>query len=153
MMSKYPVAGIAWMTLHYLVGLQRLGCDVYYVEAHAVAPTMLLETESDDPSANAVAYISKLMQRTAARASDRRPNRVHRYGPGRAPIGVADWANADDRVSRRSFSVLYVCRELWTTRLSVARLGQVCLLADATAGGSRLMGEERTTRAALYDRR
>jgi len=27
MMSKIPVAGVVWQTVHYLVGLERLGFD------------------------------------------------------------------------------------------------------------------------------
>src|SRR5690349_6151868 len=41
MMSKIPVAGAVWGTMQYLVGFQRLGYDVYYVEAHARTPSML----------------------------------------------------------------------------------------------------------------
>ncbi len=37
MMTKMPVAGVVWQTLQYLVGLRRLGWDVYYVESHAGA--------------------------------------------------------------------------------------------------------------------
>ena len=47
MMAKYPVPGVIWQTLHYLVGFQRLGFDVYYVETHAVAPTMLMQSGRD----------------------------------------------------------------------------------------------------------
>ena len=57
MMSQMPVAGVVWQTMHYLVGFQRLGYDVYYVEAHARTPTMLMQDESDDSSAKAVAFI------------------------------------------------------------------------------------------------
>ena len=38
MMSKMPVAGIVFLTVQYLVGLKRLGFDVYYVEAHGQTP-------------------------------------------------------------------------------------------------------------------
>ena len=31
-MCEEPVAGVVWQVLHYLVGLERLGFDVYYVE-------------------------------------------------------------------------------------------------------------------------
>jgi hypothetical protein len=31
----YPLAGVAWQFLHYLLGLKRLGYDVYYVEDSA----------------------------------------------------------------------------------------------------------------------
>ena len=35
MMTKIPVAGAVWGSMHYLIGFQRLGYDAYYVEAHA----------------------------------------------------------------------------------------------------------------------
>lgn len=63
MMTKIPVAGVVWQTIHYLVGFQRLGYDVYYVEAHARTPSMFMETEEDDGSAKAAAFISAVMER------------------------------------------------------------------------------------------
>jgi GT2 family glycosyltransferase len=64
MMSKVPVAGVVWQTMHYLVGLQRLGYDPYYVEAHARAPGMLMqEGVADDGSALAAAFIERVMKR------------------------------------------------------------------------------------------
>src|ERR671915_1338852 len=62
-MSRLPVAGIIWQTVHYLVGLQRLGYDVYYVEAHACTPKMLMQREDDDGSAKAAAFIAGVMRR------------------------------------------------------------------------------------------
>ena len=50
MMTKIPVAGVVWQTLHYLIGFERLGYEVYYVEAHARTPSMLMEREDDDSS-------------------------------------------------------------------------------------------------------
>ena len=50
--------------MHYLVGLQRLGYDPYYVEAHARAPGMLMqEGAEDDGSALAAAFIELVMKR------------------------------------------------------------------------------------------
>jgi hypothetical protein len=63
MMTKMPVAGVVWQTIHYLIGLRRLGWDVYYVESHARTPSMLMERESDDGSALAAAFIEKVMRR------------------------------------------------------------------------------------------
>ncbi len=62
MMSKMPVAGVAWQTLHYVVGFERLGYDVYYVEAHARTPSMLMESEEDDSSAKAAAFIDRVLR-------------------------------------------------------------------------------------------
>jgi glycosyltransferase involved in cell wall biosynthesis len=63
MMAKIPVPGVIWQTLHYLVGLRRLGFDPYYVEAHARTPTMLMEHDGDDASARAAKLIDKVLRR------------------------------------------------------------------------------------------
>jgi GT2 family glycosyltransferase len=62
-MSKMPVAGIVFITIQYLIGLKRLGFDVYYVEAHARTPSMLMKDEHDDASALAAAFIGDMMRR------------------------------------------------------------------------------------------
>ena len=61
MMSKIPVAGVAWQNLHYLLGFERLGFDAYYVEAHARTPGMLMRAEGDDASALASDYIRRTL--------------------------------------------------------------------------------------------
>jgi len=63
MMTKIPVAGVVWQTLHYLLGLRRLGFDVYYLEAHARAPSMLMESEAQDGGALAAAFIDRVLRR------------------------------------------------------------------------------------------
>jgi GT2 family glycosyltransferase len=63
MMTKMPVAGVVWQTLHYIVGLERLGYETYYVEAHARTPSMLMELPDDDSSAMAAAFIAGTLER------------------------------------------------------------------------------------------
>jgi hypothetical protein len=63
MMTKIPVAGVVWGTVQYLIGLERLGYEAYYVEAHARMPSMLMRSVSDDGSALAAAYIDRVMRR------------------------------------------------------------------------------------------
>ena len=63
MMSKMPVAGNMWLVVQYLLGFQRLGFDVYYVEAHGITPTKLMAHRDDDGAANAAAFIAGVMQR------------------------------------------------------------------------------------------
>ncbi|CAN5222972.1 hypothetical protein BH11PLA2_BH11PLA2_17570 [soil metagenome] len=63
MMTKIPVAGAVWGTMQYLVGLERLGYEAYYVEAHARTPSMLMVNDDDDSSALAAAYIDGIMKR------------------------------------------------------------------------------------------
>jgi len=62
-MSKMPVAGIVFITVQYLIGLKRLGFDVYYVEAHARTPSMFMNDERDDASTLAAAFIHEVMSR------------------------------------------------------------------------------------------
>ncbi|HEY9226579.1 MAG TPA: hypothetical protein VIP11_08040, partial [Gemmatimonadaceae bacterium] len=47
MMTKMPVPGVIWQTVHYLLGFRQLGYDVVYVEAHARAPAPFMETPTD----------------------------------------------------------------------------------------------------------
>ncbi|MGH2841390.1 MAG: glycosyltransferase family 2 protein, partial [Solirubrobacteraceae bacterium] len=61
MMAKMPVPGVLWQTLHYLLGLQQLGFEPWYVEANARTPTMLMQRETDDGSALAAALIERVM--------------------------------------------------------------------------------------------
>jgi hypothetical protein len=63
MMAKVPVPGVIWQTVHYLVGLRRLGLDPYYVEAHARTPSMLMERQTDDASGRAAALINGILRR------------------------------------------------------------------------------------------
>ena len=63
MMTKIPVAGVVWQTIHYLVGLRALGFDVYYVESHARTPSMLMERDDEDSSALAAAFIDRVLRR------------------------------------------------------------------------------------------
>jgi len=63
LMSKMPVGGVVWQTIHYLLGLERLGFDAYYVEAHAGTPSMLMTSADDDSTALAAGFISRVMHR------------------------------------------------------------------------------------------
>ena len=38
--GQMPLAGIAWQAMHYLVGLQRLGYEVWYIEDGGANPTI-----------------------------------------------------------------------------------------------------------------
>ena len=63
MMSKMPVAGVVWQTVHYLIGLQRLGYDVYYVEAHGTTPRTFFASDGDDGWTKAASFIDGVMHR------------------------------------------------------------------------------------------
>jgi hypothetical protein len=58
-MGSVPVAGVAWQTLHYLIGLRRLGYDAYYVEATGIWPYNAVADDCTFP----VHYIRDLMDR------------------------------------------------------------------------------------------
>ncbi len=61
--GQMPLAGIAWQALHYLVGLRRLGYDVWYVEDHGANPyDPRLNSVTTDNAAN-IAYLAELMTR------------------------------------------------------------------------------------------
>src|SRR4051794_37585026 len=63
MMSKMPVAGNIWLVAQYLIGFQRLGFDVYYVEEHGCTPRELMQTENDDGWTRAATLIDGVMTR------------------------------------------------------------------------------------------
>src|SRR5439155_18874654 len=63
MMTKMPVAGVVWQTMHYVLGLERLGYEAYYVETHARTPSMLMRHEDDDSSLIAANFIARTMGR------------------------------------------------------------------------------------------
>ena len=51
--TKMPLAGIVFITMQYLVGLKRLGFDVYYVEEHGKTPWMLMDGQQQNGGAAA----------------------------------------------------------------------------------------------------
>jgi hypothetical protein len=53
MMTRHPLAGIVWLTMQYVIGLQRLGYEVYYIEAHGAAPKSFTRTDDDGATAAA----------------------------------------------------------------------------------------------------
>lgn len=60
-MGSCPIAGVIWQHIHYIVGLQRLGHDVYYIEDSARIP---YNAETFDTS-NDYTYAAKLLGRLA----------------------------------------------------------------------------------------
>ncbi|MEX2658824.1 MAG: hypothetical protein WD232_03930 [Acidimicrobiales bacterium] len=63
MMTKMPVGGVVWQTVHYLVGLERLGCEVWYVEAHGVHPTAFCAADGDPGTDAAAAFLHRTLAR------------------------------------------------------------------------------------------
>jgi hypothetical protein len=56
-MGSCPIAGVIWQHVHYIVGLQRLGHEVYYIEDSARIP---YNAETFDTS-NDFSYATKLL--------------------------------------------------------------------------------------------
>jgi ABC-type multidrug transport system fused ATPase/permease subunit/GT2 family glycosyltransferase len=63
MLTRIPVAGVAWLVGQYVNGFERLGYEVYYVEAHARTPHMFLRDEDALGTEGAAAYISDVARR------------------------------------------------------------------------------------------
>lgn len=63
MMSRIPVPGNVWLVAQYLIGFQRLGFDVYYVEAHGMTPFRLMHQKDDDGPVLASEFIAGVMKR------------------------------------------------------------------------------------------
>ena len=63
MLTKMPVAGVAWQVLHYLEGFRRLGYDVWYVEDHGRTPSTFVSHEGDDGCSAAASFLATLFGR------------------------------------------------------------------------------------------
>lgn len=59
-MGGCPIAGVVWQHIHYIVGLQRLGHDVYYIEDSARYPYNPMTYEENENYAYAAEVLSKL---------------------------------------------------------------------------------------------
>jgi hypothetical protein len=61
--GQYPLAGVAWQAVHYLVGLTQLGHDVYYIEdSGASAYDPRVQSVVVNPSFN-IAFLQSTMKR------------------------------------------------------------------------------------------
>ncbi len=84
-MGSMPIAGVIWQHIHYLVGLQRLGHDVYYIEDSARLPynpeTFEINNEFD--------YAARLLNRLSQEFGFRnRWGFCARYLPGNPTAGL-----------------------------------------------------------------
>lgn len=63
LMGQYPMAGVGWQALQYLLGLSRLGYDVFYAEDSGAPPYDPARlTVTDDPAPN-VEFVRSGMER------------------------------------------------------------------------------------------
>ncbi len=61
--GQYPLAGVVWQALHYLVGLRQLGHDVYYVEDSGAPPyDPRVKSIVEDPTYN-VSCLQQTLER------------------------------------------------------------------------------------------
>jgi hypothetical protein len=60
--TRFPVAGIVWLTMQYVLGFRRLGYDCYYVESHGGTPRAFV-SNGDDGTLGAAAFLADLMRR------------------------------------------------------------------------------------------
>ncbi|MFN2621292.1 MAG: glycosyltransferase [Chthoniobacterales bacterium] len=84
-MGSCPIAGVIWQHLHYIIGLQRLGHDVFYIEDSARLPynpeTFEVNNEFD--------YAARLLQHLASEFGFRRRwSFCARYLPGNPTAGL-----------------------------------------------------------------
>ena len=89
-MSTMPVGGVIWQTIHYLVGLKRLGFDVYYAEDHGIPPSMFTDANDADGTEKGVAFVARTLERfdLGDRWSYHAPSRLQpkRYSVGYSQI-------------------------------------------------------------------
>lgn len=59
-MGRCPIAGIIWQHIHYIVGLQRLGHEIYYVEDTSMYPYNPVTQVADD------SYVAQVLGKLAS---------------------------------------------------------------------------------------
>ena len=84
-MGSIPIAGVIWQHIHYIVGLQRLGHDVYYIEDSARLP---YNAQTFDTS-NDYSYAAKVLAQLANEFGfERRWSFCARYLPDNPTAGL-----------------------------------------------------------------
>ena len=61
--GRYPLRGIGWQAIHYVLGLTRLGHDVYYVEDSGAHPYDPRVKSVVDNASYSVAFLADVMGR------------------------------------------------------------------------------------------
>src|SRR5690242_6920614 len=84
-MGGMPIAGVIWQHVHYIVGLQRLGHEVYYIEDSARFPYNPVTFEQNEDYSYAVEILQKLATQFGF---DNRWAYCARYLPGHDCIGL-----------------------------------------------------------------
>ena len=103
-MGGCPIAGVIWQHIHYIVGLQRLGHEVYYIEDSARLPynpqTFEINNEYD--------YAAEILGQLAKEFGfERRWSFCARYLPGNPTAGLP--LKAIRQLYRDADAILNVC--------------------------------------------
>ena len=84
-MGGCPIAGVVWQHIHYIVGLQRLGHEVYYIEDSARYPYNPVTYEENENYAYAAEVLDKLARQFGF---ERRWSYCARFIPGNPTAGM-----------------------------------------------------------------
>ncbi len=103
-MGSMPIAGVIWQHIHYIVGLQRLGHEVYYIEDSARLPynpqTFEVNNEFD--------YAAQLLEQLSREFQfERRWGFCARYLPGNPTAGIP--LKKIRRLYREVDAILNIC--------------------------------------------
>jgi hypothetical protein len=118
-MGAYPIAGVIWQHIHYVVGLQRLGHDVYYIEDSARLPYNPIRRMEEQDYAHAARTLESLAAKFEFR--ERWAFRA-RYLPGYPSAGLS--GEKINALYREADAILNVCgwHELHQDLLASARI-------------------------------
>ena len=103
-MGSCPIAGVIWQHLHYIIGLQRLGHDVFYIEDSARLPynpdTFEVNNEFD--------YAARMLGHLSSEFGfERRWSFCARYLPGNPTAGLP--LTRIRQLYREADAILNVC--------------------------------------------
>lgn len=103
-MGSCPIAGVIWQHIHYIVGLQRLGHDVYYIEDSA---RFLYDPETVEDTPD-YSYAARMLQRLAQEFGfERRWAFCARFLPGMPTVGLT--LKRMRQLYREADAILNVC--------------------------------------------
>jgi len=99
-----PIAGVVWQHIHYIVGLQRLGHDVYYIEDSARLPYNPVTYEVTEDYAYAAGILDRLARQFGFEG---RWSYCARYLPGTPCAGLP--LSRIQELYREADAILNVC--------------------------------------------
>lgn len=99
-----PVAGVVWQHVHYIVGLQRLGHEVYYIEDSARLPYDPVRGEITEDFGHAAQVLQKLSEQFGF---ENRWSYCARYSPDHPTAGMSKSRNV--RLYREADAILNIC--------------------------------------------